>query len=177
VVLELPFDGGREEPAAEWTALGRAAMEEVASISPGVALGQLRRWHDDGHLCLGLHDSGVLLQCRWFATSAMPVPSLGLTWEPRPGDCLAFGAVSRPDIRRRGIYGTLSARRTTLGTERGVRRSIALIAWWNRPPLKGTHRMGYRPIGAVVLWKLGPFTVHTASGRARILPGRRLIVD
>ncbi len=154
------------------TAAGESDLARMAALNPAVDERELRRRLAEGLSGTLVWEGDELVHVRWAALVDHYLPYLGLTFRLRPGDQHRMSSFTRPDRRDRGLHKALVAWGVHDSRARGVLRSIGLIATWNEPPRRSVLRAGWRPVGAIGFWRLGPFRRYVASGAVQLGPGR-----
>ena len=74
-----------------------------------------------------------------------------------PGDAYLFDAFTLPAYRGRGIALTLCTRQLHYLAQAGYRRAIRATLPENRAAVAMHTRAGFRPIGMVVRFRIGPW--------------------
>ncbi|MCB2189918.1 MAG: hypothetical protein KQI62_00040 [Deltaproteobacteria bacterium] len=102
---------------------------------------------------------------RWEATGTVFVYALGIPMALGPGDVSHVGGYTKREYRRMGISTFSRALLLAKARDRGYRRMIVGTRWWNRPSLRGCkEKSGLQPIGAAILWQLGPIRKLRTTG-------------
>lgn len=161
----LPADA---DAGSRWEVLRGRALDALIGINPLLERREVRRRAESGMLCYACRVDGEIVHYRWYATGAVWLPFLGLRWVPEKGDYTALDVFTVPGMRNRGLHKRFSVEGLDRARAAGLRRAVAFVAWWNGPSLAVLDRMGFRTAGSATLWRLAPFTLHTATGRVRI---------
>lgn len=163
-LFEVPLepDPPRAEPAsrgiaARELAATREDLDAYAALRPDVArdetLTRLRR----GDRCFVALLDGRLVSSVWVATGVVPVAYLGCDLELGPDEAYAFDAFTLPGLRGLDV-GTW---RTELMKEQvrtaGRRRMLSLQLPENASQRRRSVRRGYRPLGVVGWYGIGPW--------------------
>jgi GNAT superfamily N-acetyltransferase len=164
--------GLRREPVTEGN------LELAAALHPAAGRDEMRRRLADGHVGTLVRDGDDPIHVSWDFYGVHRLPFLGLTLEMVREDHHRGGSHTRHDRRGRGLHAALIAASVAEARRRGARRSLGFVASWNEPARRAVVRAGWRgPVGAVWCWRFGPLRRYSASGAARLLPGRRLGLD
>jgi len=159
------------------TAIGEGDVARLAAMNPAVGVAELRRRLAEGLTGTIVWEGQEPVHVRWDAVVDHFLPYLGLTFRLRAGDHHRLGAFTRTDRRDRGLHKRLVAWTLHASRERGHRRSIALVASWNEPARRSVLRTGWRQVGTIGFWRLGPLRRYVVSGAARLGSDRSVSVD
>ena len=153
-----------------WVPLEEAHLPAILALSPTLTETEIRRLWAEGQECLTCWIDDTLVFFRWVTTEPAYQAHLHRTFLPGPGDLLGWGIYTHPAYRNRGLMSASSAAMMPLVTERGVRRVIALIAFWNAPSLHATVvKIGNTVAGTVGYWRVGPWRRPFATGAVRLV--------
>jgi GNAT superfamily N-acetyltransferase len=136
--------------------LPAAAVDDYLAFRPNARRDRiLSRW-DAGDLCFVARYEGRIVACGWGATAAW-TDYLQCAIELAPGDAYLFDGYTLPDWRGRGVFQTLGAEQLRALQRAGHRRAIRATAVQNTVALHTHSRGGFRPIGSLVRYRLGPW--------------------
>ena len=169
-------DLGRGTPTFEtrddvrWALLGEADLPALLAISPTLTEADVRRLWAERQECLAAWIGDTLVFYRWDSARPAYLPYLGRTFLPRPGDLLLSQVFTHPAYRTRGLLSASSPLVVPRARERGARRVVALVAWWNRPTLHvARDKYRHTVAGTVGYWQLGPWRRSFATGAVRLV--------
>jgi hypothetical protein len=149
--------------------LGPADLTALRDLDPAVSVDEIRRRWREGQRAEGGWDGDRLVYVRWESRAPTYLPYLGCRLCPRPTDLLVVDEFTHPAARGRGLSTVSSLRSLHAARDAGCRRSVALVAWWNRPALRVTRdQMGRHLVGTVGCWTLGPLRRYFATGEVRL---------
>ena len=173
--LVIVRDLGRGTPtfapdeAARWSWLREADIPGVLAINPALTVAGIRRMWAEGQECLTCWIDGGPVFYRWDTTGPAYLPYLGRTFLPRPGDLLISQVFTHPAYRGRGLLSASSAIAVPRARQRGATRVVALVAWWNGPPLHvARDKYGHTVAGTVGYWNIGRWRRHFTTGGGRL---------
>jgi GNAT superfamily N-acetyltransferase len=152
------------DPRYPWDELRGEALQELPGLNPLLTPAEIERRVKEGMTCFACRMEGRIVHYRWYATSSVWLPFLGLRWQPEPGDYTSLDVFTAPDLRGKGIHGVLAVKGLRRAQAQGFRRCVSFIAFWNRPSLLVSERIGFRRRGSVTRWGVGPGTFHTSGG-------------
>jgi GNAT superfamily N-acetyltransferase len=158
--------------AGGWERIGREAVALIPRVNPLVSAEGVERLLEQGATCVVVREDGRIVHYRWYSESPVWLPFLSLLWVPEPGDYITLGVYTIPQYRGRGMHQRFSIEGFARARHSGLRRSVSLIAWWNAPALAVIRGVGFHRVGTATLWKVGPWSRHTAGGAAVIRDGR-----
>lgn len=174
--LVIVRDLGRGMPTFEarddvrWAPLVEADVPALLRISPTLTEPDVRRLWAEGQECLTAWIDDTLVFYRWDSAGPAYLPYLDRTFLPRPGDLLLSQVFTLPEYRTRGLLSASSAFVVSRARERGARRVVALVAWWNRPTLHvAREKYRHTVAGTVGYWRLGPWRRSFATGAVRLV--------
>jgi GNAT superfamily N-acetyltransferase len=173
--LVIVRDLGRGTPTFEarddvrWAPLGEADLPALLEISPTLTEADVRRLWAEGQECLTAWIGDTPVFYRWDSAGPSYLPYLDRTFLPRPGDLLLSQVFTHPAYRTRGLLSASSALVVPRARERGARRVVALVAWWNRPTLHvARDKYRHTVAGTVGYWHLGPWRRYFTTGLVRL---------
>jgi GNAT superfamily N-acetyltransferase len=153
-----------------WAPLGEADLPALVALSPTLTEADVRRMWAEGQECHTCWIDDVLVFYRWDSTEPAYLPYLDRTFLPRPGDLLVGQLYTHPAYRSQGVSSASSALVMPRLRARGARRSVTLIAWWNRAGIHVTRdKYGHRVVGTIGSWRLGPWRRYFATGDVRLV--------
>jgi GNAT superfamily N-acetyltransferase len=127
-----------------------------------------------GHRAVGVRDeSGRLVSASFFTTGIAAVPYLGAYVRPLPGYVYAYGAFTRPELRRAGISALRMAFLVDCLLEEGHRGLLALVLPENQEGSGFLLNAGYVREGRVLSAGFGPLRRVWVDGRRDLLEARR----
>jgi GNAT superfamily N-acetyltransferase len=160
-------------PAVSW---GRPAPGELAtleSLDPAMTSAEVARRQAEGQECLVAWHGSDLAYFRWQTARSPHLPYLGCTLELGAGGFAVLDVFTSPAFRGRGIASFVGTVALVDAHDRGLRRAIWLVAWWNAPAFRiareATHR---RLAGAIGYRGVGRWRRYFATGDVVLGPGR-----
>jgi len=136
--------------------LPAAAVEDYLAFRPDARRDRiLPRWAA-GNLCFVARHEGRIVACGWGTAAAAWTDYLQCAIELAPGDAYLYDGYTLPEWRGRGIFQALCAEELRALQRAGHRRAIRATAVHNAVALHVHTRGGFRPIGSVVRYRLGP---------------------
>jgi hypothetical protein len=151
--------------AFHWTELRPTEIGRVQAINPELSRAEIRSRLEAGQRCLLFWHRDVPVYYRWDTSQPCYLPYLGLTARPIEGDLVTVEAFTHPSFRNRGIHSLATGLILRQARDRGLRRSVTMVAWWNSPALRVALEKAERSvIGSVGWWGIGPLRHHYASG-------------
>lgn len=137
--------------------LPAAAADEYLEFRPEARRDRiLSRW-EAGNLCFVARHEGRIVACGWGTAAAARTDYLQCAIELAPGDAYLYDGYTRPEWRSRGIFQALGAEELRALQRAGHRRAIRATAVQNAVALHAHTRVGFRPIGSIVRYRLGPW--------------------
>ena len=164
--LLLPLPEIPHPEAMVWTPLTEAEIPQVLAINPLVSEGEMRRRLKEGQECLLCWIGGSLAHYRWDTTSPAYIPYLGRTFRVLEGkDTYDSGSFTHPTFRGRGLYSVSTIMALHRARDRGLTRSVGMVAWWNTPSLR-VHlgKAGCTVAGTIGCWNIGLWRCYFATG-------------
>jgi hypothetical protein len=160
-----------------WTVLAPEQLPLVRAINPALSEREIRRRLAAGQECLLFWHHGAAVYYRWDTTRPAYLPYLSTTVRPLEGDLFTVEAFTHPAVRGRGIHSLATSIVLRRAHERGLRRSITTVAWWNRPALRvAQDKAGRLVAGVVSRGGFGPWrsisttgAIHLAAGELQVL--------
>lgn len=131
-------------------AIAEADLAAIERLDPALTPAEVRRRWAEGQEGHAWWLEGTPVHSYWITRQPVRLPYLGLTFRPAPGDVFVVDALTRADLRGRGLDRLSGV--DYLHRERAVgsRRSVALVATWNAPAHRVSRdRMGYTPAGSI----------------------------
>lgn len=158
-----------EELGVRRTVLTPDDVAVLVATDPSLRKEEIDRRLAEGQECLLYWSGSRLAHYRWETTQSAFLPYLGLTLRLLAGDACTTWAFTHPDFRGRGLMVCSSAEELHRLRRNGLRRSIALVAWWNLPSLQVTRdRAGRSVVGSVGHWQVGPARTRIVRGAVRL---------
>ena len=137
--------------------LPAAATDEYLAFRPDARRDRiLRRW-EAGNLCFVARHEGRIVACGWGTAAAAWTDYLHCAIELAPGDAYLYDGYTRPEWRGRGIFQALCAEELRALQRAGHRRAIRATAVHNTVAMHVHARSGFRLIGSIVRYRLGPW--------------------
>jgi len=163
--LRLPLPDLPACGPMRWAPLTEADIPQVCAINPAMTEAEIRRRWGEGQECLLCWVGDSLAHYRWESTRPAYLPYLGKIFQVLEGDILISEAFTHPAFRGRGINSLASILALHRARARGLRRSIALVAWWNTPAMRSSWQKAGRVIvGTTGYWNLGLCRHYFATG-------------
>jgi hypothetical protein len=163
---------------AHWTLLQEGNLPALLAMSPFLTEAEIRRLWAEGQECQTCWIDGAPVFYRWDTCGPAYLPYLDRTFLPRSGDQFVSQVFTHPAFRARGLLSASRAYVEPRMREQGARREVALVAWWNAPPLhvaRGKYDFGV--VGTVGYWRLGPWRRHFATGAVRLVGRKGIRVE
>jgi hypothetical protein len=152
-----------------WAPLEGADVPAVLAMSPTLTDDEIRRLWAEGQECLTCWVDGRPVFYRWDTAGPAYLPYLDRTFLPRPGDLLLSQVFTHPAYRDRGLLSASSGVVVPRARERGASRVVALVAWWNAPPLHvARDKYRHTVAGTVGYWRLGRWRRYFSTGAVRL---------
>ena len=162
--IDLPGPG----PELRCTEANRDEAKKLTQLDPRLTRMELDRRFTEGQICHIWWVDERIVHLRWFTDRRAFLPFLGLTFRPQDGDYLLYEVFTRADRRVRGIHSLVAGASLRRARDLGYRRMVALCAWWNTPALKVGWKTGFRSVGTITAWQLGPNRLFTNSGEVSV---------
>ena len=149
--------------------IGEADIPALERMDPALARATIHRRLAEGQEGYLWWLDGTAAHSYWIAREPVHLPYLARTFRPAPGDVFVVDAFTRADLRGKGLdrlsgLDYLHRMRTA-----GLRRSVALIAWWNAPAHRVSRdRMGYVAVGSIGFDHLLVARRYFATGLVRL---------
>ena len=148
--------------------------ERLRKMNPLLTRAEIARRRREEQRCFCCSQGDLPIHYRWYATSPVELPFLGLGFVPASGDYTTVEAYTLPAMRGRGIHQALSIHGLHRARGLGLRRSVSFVAWWNSPALRAIEKLGFEHVGAVTRWTGGRVTtagaVRMEAGSLRVEP-------
>jgi hypothetical protein len=155
--------------ATHWSLLSEADLPAILALSPALTEREIRRLWAEGQECLTCWIDGELVFYCWNTAGPAYLPYLHRTFVPRSGDLLLSQIYTHPAYRTRGLLSASSPHFVPRARERGARRTVGLVAWWNRIPLHvARDKYRYTVVGTIGYWRLGPWRRYFSTGLVRL---------
>ena len=153
-----------------WALLREPDLPALLAISPSLTEADVRRLWAEGQECLTAWIDDRLLFYRWDTCGPAYLPYLARTFLPRSGDQLVSHVFTHPAFRSRGLLSASRAYVEARVRELGATNEVALVAWWNAPPLHVAHgKYDFAVVGTVGYWRLGWWRRSFATGAVRLV--------
>jgi hypothetical protein len=156
---ELPPDR-----SVRWTTLTETDIPQVCGLHPAISEAGIRRRLEEGQECLLGWIDGSLAHYRWDTARSTYVRSFRRTFRLFEGDLLTTETFAHPSFRGRGLHSRSTGMVLRRARDRGLRRSITFVAWWNAPSLRSNHKAGRTIVGTLGRWTIGPWRPCFATG-------------
>ena len=176
--LRLPLPEIPSGESMEWTTLTEAVIPSVLAINPALSEAGIRRLWAEGQECLLCCMSGALAHYRWDTTTSAYLPYLGKTLSVLEGeDTIDSESFTHPAFRGRGMYSVSTIMALHRARDRGLTRSIGIVAWWNAPSLLvHLSKAGCTVAGTVGYWNMGLWRRYFATGDVCLDKGASIYV-
>jgi GNAT superfamily N-acetyltransferase len=170
--LRQPLPEAPARDDVRWSVLTEADIDALRTINPTFGETDIRRRWREGQECLLGWMDGVLAYARWDATGSTYLAYLDRTLELPPGDVLSATAFTDPRFRGRGLHAFFHLLALRRARERGSRRSLSVVAWWNTPALRVSRDYaGRQALGTIGYWGFGSFKHYFATGAVTLDAG------
>ncbi len=161
-----------EPPALppEWReeTLRRTDLARVRDFHPGLSAKEIERRWREGSICTLGWVGERLAHFRWDSDRDCHLDFLSIQLCLAPGDHYTSFVYTHPDFRGYGLHSTFLLRSIARARERGLSRTIALVAEWNLVARHVSARhAGRKLVGWVGLWRLGPLRALRVGGAVR----------
>lgn len=151
-----------------WATLTDGDISSLRAANPRLSETEMRRRWQEGQQCIGAFVGDGLVHYRWETDKRCYLPYLKKTFEPLEGDIFVSDAFTNPAFRGRGLHSLSTARTLACARQRGLRRSLTMLAWWNTVARRVILEKARREVmGHVGYWQLGLTTRHFATGKVR----------
>jgi hypothetical protein len=159
-------------PAAScvrWTVFTEADIPRVLALNSLDSEAGLRRRLKTGQEGLLGWVGDSLAYYRWDVVGPTRLHALCGTVELREGDLLTLLAFTQPRLRGQGLHGSSTSIVLRRARERGLRRAITFVAWWNRPALRVAEvKAGRERVGTIGWCNVSPWRHIVATGDVRL---------
>ena len=159
-------------PAVSWGRLAPGGLAALEALDPAMTPAEVARRQAEGQECLVAWHGTDLAYFRWQTARSPHLPYLGRTLELASGDFAVLDVFTSPVFRGQGIGNFVGTIALVEAHDRGLRRAIWLVAWWNVPAFRiareATHR---RAAGAIGYRGLGRWRRYFATGDVVLGPG------
>ena len=160
-----------------WRVLTEDDISSLRAVNPDLSEAEMRRRWTEGQSCLSAWIGESLAHYRWETDRACYLPYVKKPFEPLTGDTLVTDAFTRRVFRKQGIHSQSTASALVSARERGLSRSITMVAWWNVAARRVVLEKARREVvGTVGYWNFGVGTQHFATGHVRFGPAGQLYV-
>jgi hypothetical protein len=158
-------------------AVTEADMPSLRAANPHLSEAEMRRRWGEGQTCEAVWIGPSLAHYRWETDRRCYLPYLRKTFEPLRGDTFVTEAFTHRSFRGQGIHTQLTVWSLVRARDRGYRRSLTTVAWWNAPARRVVlHKVGREVVGTVGYWNFGIGTRHFATGDVRFGPAGQVYV-
>ncbi len=139
-----------------------AEVAEYAALRPETARATIGGLVDAGCLCFMARHDGRAVGCCWL-TIDHPYSAF-LDWQLplSAGDAYLFDAYTLPTYRGRGVAPAICAQQLRYCQDAGLRRAVRATSPENVAALRAHVKSGFRPVGVVGRFKIGPWRRYFA---------------
>lgn len=154
--LDAPLPPVPPHEHLEWTPLREVHVQQLLRMNPLFSAMELNRRLLDGQECLLCWFGDDLVHYRWETTESIFLPYLGTRLKLLEHDSLVTEVFTHPAFRGVGIDSVGSIMALHKAKKKGCKRSIALVATWNKPSLRTSgEKTGRKVVGKVGYWAMG----------------------
>jgi hypothetical protein len=159
-----------------WSVFTSAEIPLVQAINPALSEAESLRRLEAGQECLLFWLAGAPVYYRWDTTRPAYLPYLSKVLRPLDGDLVTVDAFTHPAFRNRGIHSFATSLVLQRAARSGLKRSVTMVAWWNRPARRVALEKAERSIAGIIgWWGLGPYRRYYADDSLH-LDGGEIIV-
>ena len=159
-IIENIFDGeARPGPPVEWE-LSKLSISELPAYHayhPGANLDELRGRLERGGCCFVMRHDGRIIHTCWIVKGTERIEYLDCEVRIGPDLGYAYEAFTVPEFRGRGVAAARTRLMETDLVAAGYRGIVATVHLDNPAALRFNFRAGYRVIGTVGFFRLGPW--------------------
>jgi len=148
VVARLPVDVD---------VMRESEVDEYLAFRPDVDAADVRRRLEAGDLCFVARHQGRIVHAAWSVSGRARIDFLGREFRLAPDEVYTDESHTLPSFRGLDIAAARSAHTRRYYQEAGYRRSLAIVFPESRPACRAVAKLGYRPLGTMGYWKLGPW--------------------
>ncbi len=119
-------------------------------------------------LCFAGLVDGQLASYGWYSLATeIPVRESGQLMHVPPNAAYMHNGFTHPDFRGRRLHGIGMGRALNELSNRGITALLSDVDWANQASLRSCHRLGYRELGNLYSFALGPARFAVKPRRAR----------
>jgi len=142
-------------------------VDEYSSFYPWTAPADARQRLRQGQLCFVARHQGRLVAADWASTESTYSRDLHCIFPLQPGDVYTYEIYTLPEFRRQRIATVIKVEILRNFGAAGCRRFLNLISPDNHASLHTNEKLGYRRVGLMGYWGLGPFRRHITEWDGR----------
>jgi GNAT superfamily N-acetyltransferase len=142
-------------------------VDEYSSFYPWTAPDDARQRLRQGQLCFVARHEGKLVAADWASTESTYSRDLHCIFSLQPGDVYTYEIYTLPEFRRQRIATVIKVEILRHFRAAGCRRFLNLISPDNGASLHTNEKLGYRRVGLIGYWGLGPFRRHVTQWDGR----------
>jgi GNAT superfamily N-acetyltransferase len=135
-------------------------VDEYSSFYPWTSPSEALKRLGEGQLCFVARYDGRLVAADWASTVSTYSRYLHRTFPLQPGDVYTYEIYTLPDFRRQRIATAIKVEILRHFRGLGCSRFLNLISPDNHASLHNNEKLGYRQVGLMEYWGLGPFRRH-----------------
>jgi GNAT superfamily N-acetyltransferase len=166
--LEEEMPEPRPVPGLTWSLAERGDVARIHGLDPLLSIQDMRIWLSKGYRCIMLSRDDQLVFYWWLSLRPLYHKHLGLYLTFDSQSAIGAGVYTHPAWRRRGLLWQATVFTRQYLKSEGFRRLIGKRMWWNNPPRRFAEKVGYRRLGNIWRYRLGPLGYYRASGSITI---------
>src|SRR5262245_17526026 len=132
-------------------------VDEYLDFRPDVDAADVRRRLEAGDLCFVARHQGRIVHAAWAVSGRVRIDFLARDFGLAPDEVYIDESHTLPSFRGLDIAAARSSHTRRYYQEAGYRRSLAIVFPENGPACRAVAKQGYRPLGTMGYWKLGPW--------------------
>lgn len=167
LALRLADAPGETTAAVGVQVLEPAALDEYLRFRPDADPALLRARFAAGARCFVARREGRIVHAGWAAARGGWIDYLGCELPLDPGDVLQFDSFTAPAERGQGFARTRITVMARMMRAEGHQRLLALVWPENTAGFRPLTALGYRPVGRIAVFRLGPWRQVRARGVRR----------
>ena len=149
-----------KEPSRLPVTVRRLEEEQIgayAAFQPASDLSDIRRRLKEGHQCYAAWHENRIIRVLWITTGSARIKYLGCRIRLASDEAYLYDSFTRPEYRGQNIPAAMPRHYVPKLLADGIRRMVADILPENQPGLRHAVKNGWKPIGLIGYFKLGPY--------------------
>lgn len=144
-------------PDVEARQVGPEDIDAHRAFLPDVSRDSLERRLEGGDIGVAVWHAGRIVNVGWAALGRCHIGYVRLYADLSPGVAYLYDIFTAPEYRGLRLTAARWATMERLLRERGVRIEIGAVSPENTPVLRSSERAGFRAVGRVGWWGVGPW--------------------